>query len=265
MPRDPRFLQIGTLAALLVYGLVGLDFEVRPENAVTIVATCAVSQWLSDRRAGRRHDPRSSLVTSLSLCLLLRTHNVWIAAGAAAFAIFSKTLVRVRGKHVFNPANVGIALAMLVTDQAWVSAGQWGNTALLALAFACCGTTVVQRAERSDITFSFLVFYAGMLVARSLHLHEPMAIPLHRLQSGALLLFAFFMISDPKTTPDSRPGRVLYAFLVAAGAYVVHFVWFRTNGLIWSLFVLSPLVPVLDRLLPARRYEWPGRAAEVRQ
>src|SRR5262245_35218294 len=88
-----------------------------------------------------------------------------------------------------------------------------------------------------------------------------MAIPLHRLESGALLLFTFFMISDPKTTPDSRAGRILFAALVAFGAWYVQFRLFRTNGLLWSLAAFSIIVPLIDWLLPGTRYEWSMRLA----
>ena len=91
---------------------------------------------------------------------------------------------------------------------------------------------------------------ARSLFGRSLYLGEPLTIPLHRLESGALLLFTFFMISDPKTTPDSRAGRVLFAALVAFGAWYVQFRLFRTNGLLWSLAACSTIVPLIDRLLP---------------
>src|SRR5262249_3610038 len=87
------------------------------------------------------------------------------------------------------------------------------------------------------------------------------SIPLHRLQNGALLLFAFFMISDPKTTPDSRSGRILFALLIALGAAFVQFKLFRTNGLLWSLAVGSLTTPLIDRLLPAPRYCWTNNAA----
>jgi hypothetical protein len=73
-------------------------------------------------------------------------------------------------------------------------------------------------------------------------------------------LFSFFMISDPRTTPDSRAGRLVFAALVAAGAAFVPFVLYRTNGLLWSLALLSPLVPLIDRLLPGRRHAWPAAA-----
>jgi enediyne biosynthesis protein E5 len=147
-------------------------------------------------------------------------------------------------------------VALLLTGEAWVSPGQWGSAAFFGFLLACLGGLVVNRAARSDVTLAFLLAYGGLVVARSLWLGEPMAIPLHRLQNGALLIFAFFMISDPRTTPDSRAGRILFALLVALGAAYVQFRLFRTNGLLWSLAVFSLLVPVLDRLLPGERHQW---------
>jgi Na+-translocating ferredoxin:NAD+ oxidoreductase RnfD subunit len=142
-----------------------------------------------------------------------------------------------------------------------VSPGQWGAAALAAFAVACAGMLVVRRAERSDVTWAFLAAYGSVVLGRALWLGDPLSIPLHQVSSGGFLIFAFFMISDPKTTPDSRAGRILFAVLVALGAGYVHFVLFRPNGLIWSLAALAPLVPVLDRVLPGRRYRWPGTAA----
>ena len=119
---------------------------------------------------------------------------------------------------------------------------------------------VVNRAARSDVTLAFIACYAALVCARSAWLGEPLTIPLHRLESGAFLLFSFFMISDPKTTPDSRAGRVRFAVLVAVGAAYVHFRLFRPNGFLWALVLASPLVPLIDWLVPAARYEWPRLA-----
>ena len=91
-----------------------------------------------------------------------------------------------------------------------MSPGQWGSVAFFAFLMACLGGVVVNRASRSDVTYAFIVFYCALLFGRSCYLGEPFAIPLHRLQGGALLLFTFFMISDPKTTPGfpRRPRAV---------------------------------------------------------
>jgi hypothetical protein len=257
---DPRYYQITILSALLGYGIVWLDFEVGPARAVTILASALLTQYVCTRLWKLPvYDPRSALISGLSLCLLLRTNSAAIAVVAPAVSIASKFLVRVGGKHVFNPTSFGLALMMVATGEVWISPGQWGSPALFAFLMACLGGLVVNRATRSDVTFAFLAAYGALVFGRSIWLGEPFSIPVHRLESGGLLLFSFFMISDPKTTPDSRAGRIIFGALVAIGAAYVQLRLFRTNGLIWSLISCSLLVPVIDWLLPARRYEWTPR------
>lgn len=256
---DPRWYQIACLSGLLAYGVVRLDFTLTLEQAVVTIGAALLTQWACARAWGLpTFDARSALISSLSLCLLLRTNTLWLAAAASAIAIASKFLVRVCGKHVLNPTNGALVVLLACGAPVWVSSGQWGSAVTFAFLMACLGGLVVMRSARADVALSFLAFYCAGLIGRSLWLGEPMTIPIHRLESGALLLFTFFMISDPKTTPDSRPGRVLFAALVAAGAWVIQFKLFRTNGLLWSLAGFSLLVPLIDCLLPGGRFAWPA-------
>ena len=260
---DPRLYQIAVLASLLVYGVGGLGFDISAARAGLILVTVLVTQAVCDRLDGPRPaNIKSALISGLSLCLLLRTNYTSLAIAGAVIAIAGKFVFRYRGKHLFNPTNGGIVALMVLTPYVWVSPGQWGSVALFAFLMACLGTVVVTRAARSDVTFAFILFYGALLFGRSVYLGEPLTIPLHRLQSGGLLLFTFFMISDPKTTPDSRAGRVLFAALVAWGAWYVQFRLFRTNGLLWSLAGWSLMVPVIDRLLPGKRYAWLAGSAK---
>jgi len=266
---DPRRYQIATLTCLLVYGMTWLDFDITVPRVLlvlgTVVATQAAGDSLASRPSGQRRqvNVKSALISGLSLCLLLRTNRPWLAVLTAMLTIAIKFVVRFRGKHVFNPTNAGLVAMLLVTDQVWVSPGQWGSVAFFAFLMACLGGLVVNRASRSDVTYAFVGFYCALLVGRSLYMGEPLTIPLHRLENGALLLFTFFMISDPKTTPDSRAGRVVFAALVALGAWHVQFRIFRTNGLLWSLAASSLAVPIIDSLLPGQRYAWPARLRVV--
>ena len=98
--------------------------------------------------------------------------------------------------------------------------------------------------------------YAALVLARSTWLGDLLAIPLHQLQNGALLLFAFFMISDPKTSPDSAFGRVVYGTLVASVTFVIQFVHFVPGAPVLALVASAPIVPLIDRLSAGRRYEW---------
>jgi Na+-transporting NADH:ubiquinone oxidoreductase subunit NqrB len=257
---DPRHYQIAVLGCLLTYGIWGLGFEVTAGRAGLILCSVILCQALGAMLSKTRFEWRSALISGLSLCLLCRTNVWWLAALAGIVAIGSKFILRWRGKHVFNPTNLALVLLMLVTDGAvWVSPGQWGNVVFFAFLMACLGGLVVMRAGRADVALVFLATWALLLVGRSAWLHEPMTIPLHRLQNGALLLFAFFMISDPRTTPDSRAGRMLFAVLVACGGWWWQFRMFGTNGLLWSLAVCSLLTPLIDFMLPAKRFAWSQR------
>ena len=101
-----------------------------------------------------------------------------------------------------------------------------------------------------------------LLLLRAGWLGDPFAIPLHQLQSGSLLIFAFFMISDPRTSPDARLGRFLFAASVAVlGHYMAFFMQMRP-ALYVALIALSPLIIVIDKLLPAQRFLWTRPAIE---
>lgn len=258
---DPRYYQIAVLSGLLTYGTSVLEFDVRSWQIPLTIAVALVTQWACTRLWSLpKFDPRSALISALSLCLLLRVDTLWVAAMAAFVAIASKFVVQVGRKHVFNPTNGAIVLMLLVTPAAWLSPGQWGNVAFFAFLMACLGGLVAYRALRSDVAVAFIVVYAALMIGRSLYVGEPMTIPIRRLESGGLLLFTFFMISDPRTTPDHPVARVLYGALVAFVAWYIQFRLFRTNGVIWSLAMCSPLVPILDRVLPGTRFSWADAA-----
>ena len=263
-PADPRLYQITILSCLLVYGVGRLGFDVSASRIGLTLATCLATQYLCTRLwALPRFDPRSPLISGLSLCLLLRTDLAALAVATAVVTVVSKFLLRLDGRHLFNPTNFGLVVMMLATGKVWVSPGQWGSVAFFAFLLAGLGGLVVHRAARSDVTYAFLGFYALLVVGRAVWLGDPLAIPLHHLQNGALLLFAFFMISDPKTTPDSRVGRVLFAALVAIAAVLVGFGLYRPNALLWSLVAVAPLTPAINRMLPGTRYDWRRPAPRV--
>ena len=264
--RDPRYYQIVVLTTLLTIGIGVLDFGIRWQNAIVIMLMAQAAQYMGTRLFRLpRFDPLSALITSLSLTLLLRTELIPLAAAAAAIAIGSKFLVRVRGKHVFNPANVALVTLMLLSDQAWVSSGQWGSAAIGAFGLACLGFLVLTRARRAETTIAFLCVYGALLLGRAIWLGDPMSIPMHQLQNCALLIFAFFMISDPKTTPDTPAGRVFYAMLVASVAFTIQFIFYQPHGPIIALILTAPVVPVIDFVFQGRIYRWDRPSARPLQ
>src|SRR5258706_6903680 len=195
---DPRIFQILFLGVLLAAGAWLRDFSLTTAQIILTFAAALATQQLSfAMRPDAPRSYRSALITGLSLTLLLRADNLWVHPAAASMAIFSKPLFRFRGKHLFNPANFGVMFAMLMLPGAWVSPGQWGQDVALAGWMIALGAFVATRAHRADISWSFLACYVGALALRVVYLGQRWAVLEHQLMNGALLLFAFFMISDP--------------------------------------------------------------------
>lgn len=157
---DPRIYQIIILSSLLVYGVIELDFEVHLARSILILSSALITQYLFTRYLGLgKFDPRSPLISGLSLCLLLRSDSIVLIILCTVITISSKYFLRWQGKHIFNPTNIGIVIMLLLFDNTWVSPGQWGNTAFMGFLIACIGGLVVNRAERSDVTYAFMIFF----------------------------------------------------------------------------------------------------------
>jgi enediyne biosynthesis protein E5 len=260
MPRrklpDARYFQIGALASLLLINFWRIDFGARPLASTVAIGSALITQLICARLAGSPVDLRSPLITGLSLSLLLRADALWLHAAAGAIAIASKFVLRLDGKHIFNPAGLAIVALLLTSDGVWISPGQWGTEVWFAALLAFLAILVLSAARRADIAIFFLGCHAVLLLARAMWLGDPLVIPLHQLQSGSLLIFTFFMISDPRTSPDSAAGRFLFAFAVALLAHYMAFFMQMRPALYFALVLLSPATIVLDRLIPAQRFTW---------
>ena len=250
------------LASLLTFGVLARDFTLHPMQMLLAFAAGLATQalWLCALDLTQK-GYLSALITCFGLSILLRADSVWVHPLAACLAISAKFVIRYHGKHLYNPANLGVIAATTLLPGAWVSPGQWGNGLAAAVWFVALGGLVTGRARRGDIAWTFLALWLGVVALRVAWLGQPWAVWWHQLGSGALLLFAFFMISDPLTIPNDRRARVVYALIVAAIACVWQFVLFRPNALVWALFLAAPLVPWLDRRLPAAGFAWGGARA----
>jgi Na+-transporting NADH:ubiquinone oxidoreductase subunit NqrB len=268
MTLDPRWSQILFLSLFLLLGWATRDWSLRPEMVGVAIASCCVTQWLgwqwlSWTGAGARpsvpetiQDYLSPLITGLGLALLLRVNHPGMMAVAGIAAIASKFCLRVQGKHLFNPANFGIITVLCLGQHAWVSPGQWGDSAWLAALFCSAGGLVLSQVGRWDTSFTFLAAYAGLEAIRNLYLGWTWDVWAHRLVNGSLLLFALFMITDPRSIPNTRLGRVIWAGCIALGTFALRNLWFVNTAVFWVLFATSALTPLLDRVFGGSAFLW---------
>ena len=146
---------------------------------------------------------------------------------------------------------------MLLTHKAWISPGQWGSDAMLLFIVGLLGLAVLLRVKRLDTALAFFGTFCALSFSRSvIYQGWPLDFFFHQFTSGTLLLFTFFMITDPVSTPSNKIARIVWAVLVGALAfYLQAFKW--VNGApVWALFFLSPLTILFDKLFKGELFSW---------
>ncbi|MGL5080374.1 MAG: RnfABCDGE type electron transport complex subunit D [Microcoleaceae cyanobacterium] len=276
MIKDARNPQILFLTTFLILGIGTRDWTVRPDLVIVTLCTCLLTQGMAERlqqmwlnRSAQAASEsgqdsirqqgsswRSALITALGLCLLLRANTPLTMVLAGSCAIASKFLFRYQGKHWFNPANFGIIAVLTFTSDAWVSPGQWGTDWWYILLFLGAGGLVLKQVGRWDTSATFLAAYAGLEVIRSAWLGWSWDVYSHQLMSGSLLLFALFMLTDPRSIPNAPQGRVIWAVALAGLTFILQHQFFLSTAMFWALFSLSPLTILLDEIWAAPRFIW---------
>jgi len=244
---DNRDFQVLSLSFLLIFGLLYYNFEVSI-SSISVIFVCGLpTQLFFCKSLNINFDPKSSFITILSLSILLRG-SLPVLALASFIAIASKFICRADGRHIFNPANIAIVLVLLFSNVAWVSPAQWGSELWLAFLLLCAGSLVINKNYTQVVPLVFIASYIALIFGRALYLGDPLAIPLKQLQNGALLIFTFFMISDPKTTPINNKAKIIFAIFTAVLAYVLQYHFYTSKGLFYALAISCSVVWLL-RLL----------------
>ena len=265
---DPRYFQVFFQMVFLAYGIFYLNWNADYMHYTISIAGCLFFNYCFESIKQKNMLPLwgqsgwnvwgfSVLISAMSLCLLLKTNDWYISLLAAFLTVASKYLFRINRKHIFNPSAFGIVASIYLTNDAWLSPGQWGSNAVIFFFVVTLGTIVVTRVQKLDVSLAFLLTFAGLLFWRQVYvLGWPMDYFIHSVSTGSLLLFTFFMISDPKTSPNHPLARMIWAILIAVVSfYLAVFKW-KYNTPVWVLIVAAPLVPLLDKIFRARLFEW---------
>lgn len=281
--RDPRLHLAAVIITLQVFGQTAFAFSLSIAQILIAIGTCAVLEiGIAFFRQHVIMWPASALLTGNGVAFILRVpgtphgdwwslHGAWIFAATAAVSLLSKHLIRRRGRHIFNPSNFGLVLCFLALGETRAEPLDfwWGPMSLwLALAIALIvvgGLTILSRLRLLIIAGSFwLAFAAGIgVLGASGH---SMTARWHLgpitgwsfwwllVTSPEILIFLFFMITDPMTIPKGRVARVVYA--VCVGLLATLLIAPQTTEFASKVAVLGALAlvcaarPLLERLLP---------------
>ena len=262
---DPRWFQVSFQSIFLLYGIFFLHWHTDLTHYGTSIGACLLFQYLFESLKQRKwlsitafnHWGFSVLISAMSLCLLLKVNHWYTSLLAALITVGGKYLLQWKGKHLVNPSALGIVAVLLLTNDAWLSPGQWGSTAVIFFMVITLGTIVITGVQRLDISLAFLFTYCFLLYSRQmLYLDWPADFFIHSISTGSLLLFSFFMISDPKTAPNHPVARILWAVGIAVVSFYLSAFQWKYNTPIWVLVAAAPLVPVLNYFLKAKSFQW---------
>ncbi|MFK8039199.1 MAG: RnfABCDGE type electron transport complex subunit D [Crocinitomicaceae bacterium] len=256
--KDARHFQILYLTAFLIFGFQFLHWDFSLRKIITILSSALITQliWIYAQN-GKLHSLKSGAITGLGLCLLLNSSSLLTLGLASSIAITAKYLLRYNGKHIFNPANFGIIISIVLFQDAWISPGQWGSNALFLFVLSVLGGIVLHKVGRLETSIVFLLTLFFLEYIRTvLYQGWEFEVLIHKFSSGTLLLFTFFMITDPMTIPNAKKARVIWSFVLAIATFICS-VWIQLyTAPIWVLFFMAPITIWFDKILPNNKFKW---------
>ena len=282
--RDPRMHVAAVLVTLQVLGQTVLGFRLSVAQILICLLTGALIEFVvAFFKDSAIMWPASGLLTGNSTAFILRTpgtlhgqwwstHGIWIFVGVVAISMASKYLIRWRGRHIFNPSNLGLVLAFVALgpkltepqDLWWIPPGPWlivtyavlliGGL-LIAWELRLLGLELAFMAGFAAFTALALALVPDHCMVASWHVAPMCGRELWQIlvTSPELLVFGLFMVPDPRTVPDGRVARVAFGILVAIlavlliGPTTLEF-WTKT-AILASLVIACALRFVVARFL----------------
>ena len=255
--KDPRVTLSVLLTLYTVLGQTVLYFNRDLTQLLVCVATCCLAEmllaWLFTRTL---LFPISAYITGLSIGILLESYDVRVFVLACLWGIASKYFIRDKQGHFFNPSNFGIVAALaLCHGLATVAPGsQWGGKAWIPMVILVLGTTMMTRVRRIDLVGAWLIGYVVMGLIRVALGQGGIVFALGPMLSGEFALFTFSMMPDPKTSPHTPRGRVLWGAGIAITDGVLRYFEFRYS-MFFALFAFCAALPAFRKIFGGSRAE----------
>jgi enediyne biosynthesis protein E5 len=245
----PIFITCILLAGQLSFGML----ESYQKTLLAIVTSIAMEMALGRWLLGKWPHPASAYITGISVGILIRSPAFWPYALCSAISITSKYVLRVKGRHIWNPSNFGISVMLfLAADTVATLSIQWGNYLLPLLVIWVLGCVIVWRVRRLHITATYVVSFLAFAFLRSWMTGSPWQSEVAPITGPMYQLFVFFMVTDPKTTVRSKTGQCVVVFLVAVAEMLL-----RLRQIVYApfyaLFLVGPAALLIEMWIDSRR------------
>jgi Na+-translocating ferredoxin:NAD+ oxidoreductase RnfD subunit len=245
----PLFISFILLVGHLFYGIL----ESYERTALAIVAALVTELVLGRIFFGKWLNLASAYITGISVGILIRSPAFWPFALCSVISIMSKYVLRVKGRHLWNPSNFGICVLLFLAPETVAALTiQWGNFIWPMLVIWILGSIIIWRAKRFHISATYVVSFCAFAFLRSWITGDPWRSEISPITGPMYQLFVFFMVTDPKTTVKSKKWQCIVVFLVAFVEMLL-----RLNQVIYAplyaLFIVGPTAMLIEIWLESRR------------
>ena len=245
----PLFITFILLVGHLSYGIL----ESYWKTGLAIGTALACELILGRVFYGKWLNLASAYISGISVGILVRSPAFWPYALCSAISIMSKYVLRVKGRHIWNPSNFGLSVLFFLAPETMAGLSiQWGNYLAPLLVIWILGSIIIWRARRFHISATYVLSFFLFAYLRSLITGHPFESEIAPITGPMYQLFVFFMITDPKTTVKTKWGQCLVAFLVAFAEFI-----FRLNQVVYApfyaLFFVGPAANLIEIWWDSRR------------
>ena len=254
MTFDKRYLAPVLVTFVLIAGQVSFGFLESWSRTALAIGTSILLELVYGRVfLGSWPHLASAYVSGISVGMLVRSPDYWPYAVCSALAITSKYLIRMDGRHIWNPSNLGIvALLVLAADTVASLSVQWGNNLLPMVIVWCFGAVIINSLGRFHITLTYVVSFIVLAALRSGITGHPFLSEVAPITGPMYQLYIFFMITDPKTTVHGKGPQMLVVFLVAVVEAILRLFEF-VHAPYYALFLVGPAAVMVEIFLNRAR------------
>ncbi|HEX3543899.1 MAG TPA: hypothetical protein VHT31_05170 [Candidatus Acidoferrum sp.] len=245
----PIFITLILLVGDLSFGIL----ESYQKTLLAIAASIVAELILSRLFFGKWPNIASAYITGISVGILIRSPAHWPYAVCSIVSITSKYVLRVKGRHIWNPSNFGISVMLFLAPETVASLSiQWGNYLLPMVVIWVLGSVIIYRLKRFHISGLYVVSFLIFAFVRSWLTGSPWQSEIAPITGPMYQLFIFFMITDPRTTVRSKMGQCIAVICVALLEMIL-----RLNQVVYApfyaLFVVGPMSMLIEMWLDSRR------------
>ncbi len=251
---ENRYLAPILITCILVVGHLSFGMlESYQKTGLAIVSSLLTELILGRLFVGKWPNLSSAYITGISVGILVRSPAFWPYAICAIVSIMSKYVVRVKGRHIWNPSNFGISVLLFLAPETVASLSiQWGNYLLPMVVIWILGSIIIWRVRRFHITGTYVACFIAFAFLRSSLTGSPWQSEIAPLTGPMYQLFIFFMITDPKTTVPSKKWQCIVVAIIALVEMIL-----RLSQVVYApfyaLFLVGPAALLIHMWWDSRR------------